>query len=203
MQKTHHWFGILLFLLIGSAINAQDEPLGEALKENFKKSYLSVGMLLQTVGDFQAERVAAGNNGFNISNFRLSLSGELDRGFAYFVQANFIASPAILDARLSYRLSPHLLLDAGLFKAPFSKEFLTTADAIDFVNRAQVVTALVPGREIGVQLRGELAGPAVTATIGGFNGNRSAANNNDNGEFLYAGRLAWRLRRPAAIWCWG
>ena len=190
MQTTRWRYGILLFLLIGSAIDAQDEPLGEALKENFKKSYLSVGMLLQTVGDFQGERTVAGNNGFNISNFRLSLRGELDRGFAYFVQANFIASPAILDARLSYRLSPGFTLDAGQFKVPFSKEFLTTADAIDFVNRSQVVAALVPGRDIGVQLRSELAGPAVTATLGGFNGNRSETNNNDNGEFLYAGRLA-------------
>lgn len=189
-MQTMRWrCGILLFLLIGSAIDAQDEPLGEALKENFKKPYLSVGMLLQTVGDFQGERNLAGNNGFNISNFRLSLRGELDRGFAYFVQANFIASPAILDARLSYRLSPRFSLDAGLFKVPFSKEFLTTADAIDFVNRSQVVSALAPGRDIGVQLRGELAGPGLTAAVGGFNGNRKEANNNDNGEFLYAGRL--------------
>ena len=37
MQTTRWRYGILLFLLIGSAIDAQDEPLGEALKENFKK----------------------------------------------------------------------------------------------------------------------------------------------------------------------
>lgn len=172
------------------AANAQSgEPKFEELKETFKKDYLSLGVLMQTVGDFQIERSFPGNDGFSIANFRLMLSGELDKGFGYLLQANFVASPALLDAMMYYHLSENLMLDVGLFKAPFSKEFLTPASAIDFVNRSQAVTALTPGRQIGVQIAGTAANDIIQYQAGLFNGNSFRQNANDNDNFLYAGRL--------------
>jgi len=170
----------------------EDEPLYEQLKNNFKKSYLSLGALLQTVGDFQIDRSLLGNNGFNISNFRMLVYGDLDKSFGYFLQTNFLKSPAILDAKLYYQFSQSFAIDAGLFKAPFSAEFLTGAANIDFVNRAQVVTLLAPGRQIGVQLRGWIGQKLISYRVGLFNGNGFDGNNNDNNKFLYAGRLAFQ-----------
>lgn len=40
MQKMRRRYGILLFLLIGSAIYAQDDPLGESFRG---KRFLAVG----------------------------------------------------------------------------------------------------------------------------------------------------------------
>jgi hypothetical protein len=121
----------------------------------------------------------------------LRFYGELDKKFGYFIQTNFINTPAILDAKLYYKFSEQFIIDAGLFKAPLSKEFLIPADAIDFVNRARAVAVLAPGRQIGVQARGRIdSGVPVDYHLGIFNGNGFGPNTNDNNDFLYAARLA-------------
>lgn len=148
-----------------------------------------MGILFQVVGDFQIERSFSGNNGFNISNMRLILSGELDEGFGYLFNTNFTSSLSILDAKAYYGISPAFTVDVGLFKAPFSKEYLTGAGAIDFVNRAQVVSALAVKRQIGVQVHGGLHENTLSYSAGIFNGNGYADNNNDNNRFMYAGRI--------------
>jgi hypothetical protein len=191
--------GLAVMILLGGAPRAaaqdeapaqDDEPLYEELVRHFKKPYLSIGALFQAVADFQAERSFAGSNGFSIANMRISLSGELDGGFGYFFQTNFVRSPAILDASLHYRVAPALVVEAGLFKAPFSRELLTGAGAIDFVNRAQVVRALAPARQIGAAVGGTLLDGALAWDAGLFNGNGFDGLGNDNDDFLWAGRLA-------------
>ncbi|MGB2958325.1 MAG: porin [Bacteroidota bacterium] len=167
----------------------QDEPLFDELMSALKQKHLSVGLLLQVGTDFQIERSFPGNNGFNISNARIDVSGELDGGFGYLLQASLTGSPSILDAKAHYRITQQFIVDAGLFKPPFSKEFLTHPGSIDFVNRSQVVTALVASRQIGVQLRGAISGSPVGYGVGVFNGNGFDGNNNDNNDFMYAGRL--------------
>lgn len=182
---------LIIILISFSNLFAQDEPLFDKLKKDFNKEYLSVGALLQVVADFQNERSFLGNNGFNISNLRWRIHGKLDKNFGYFLQANFINSPAMLDAFITYKLSPAVQLKTGLFKAPFSKEFLTSASDIDLVNRSQVVSTLNPGRQIGMLFNGWLSNKLIYYAIGVFNGNSFRANNNDNDKFLYAGRVAF------------
>ncbi len=167
------------------------EPVFEELVRTFQRDFLTVGILLQVVGDFQTERTFAGENGFTIANARVRVRGELDQGFGYFLQANLATAPAILDAAARYRFAPAIGLQAGLFKAPVSREFLTGAGGIDFVNRSQVVSALAPNRQIGVQLAGRPGGGAVEYAVGAFNGNRFSAGGNDNGQLLYAGRVGF------------
>ncbi len=179
-----------LILCFVTFARAQDEPLFNELTKTFKKDYLSLGVLFQSVADFQIERSFSGNNGFNISNMRINLSGELDNGFGYLFKTNVINSPAILDAKMYYRVSLGFTVDVGQFKSPFSAEFLIGAGSIDFVNRSQVVTALVPGRQIGVQARGWTSQKTLSYAVGVFNGNSFRDNNNDNGDFLTSGRLA-------------
>jgi len=191
-MKSFLSFLLVVFLFVPIPASSDDEPLIGQLRETFQKEYLSVGILLQTVADFQAERTMPGFNGFNISNFRLKIFGELDKSFGYFVQANFINLPGLLDAKLYYRFSDQFMIDGGMFKAPFSKEFLISADAIDFVNRSRVVSVLAPGRQIGLQARGRLdPGVQVDYNVGIFNGNSYGGNSNDNNDFLYATRFAF------------
>ncbi|HSG81691.1 MAG TPA: porin [Gemmatimonadota bacterium] len=170
----------------------QDEPLLDELTQMFQKPYLSFGALFQAVGTFQAERTLPGGNGFSIGTMRLRIYGELDMGFGYFVQTDFVFSRPILDAKMYYRLAPAIRLDAGVFKVPFSSEFLTYAGSIDFVNRSRAVIALAPGRQIGLQAGGELGSGSWTYSVGLFNGNRFLeANTNDNDDFLYAARIGY------------
>lgn len=179
----------LLLMLLAAPLAAQTpEPRFEDLVRTFQKDYLSFGILLQVVGDVQAGRNQPGENGFVVANARLRVSGVLDSGFDYLIRFNVAETPGLLDAAAGYRLTPGLSLRGGLFKAPFSREFLTGAGAIDFVNRSQVVTALAPNRQVGAQLGGrtgifEYAG-------GAFNGNQRQAAGNDNGDLMYVGRLS-------------
>ena len=167
------------------------KSLYEQLTERFKKKYLSIGALIQTRADFQPERTLTGNNGFEISRLRFRLYGELDKGHGYSIQANFLDSPAILDAKIYSRFSTALTLDVGLFKSPFSREFLTSATNLDFIKRAQVVDALAPSRQIGIHARGWLKENVLSYAAGIFNGNDFGENENDNDNFLYVGRLVF------------
>jgi Phosphate-selective porin O and P len=78
---------------------------------------------------------------------------------------------------------------AGQFKAPFSRELLTSAGELDFIERARVVNALAPGRQRGIEARGRLAG-SVEYGIGAFNGNGTGSANDDN-RLLGVARLGW------------
>lgn len=168
-----------------------EEPILNKFRQNFNSQYFNLGVVVQVVGDFQFERNIPGYNGFNLANFRLRMNGEFDKGFGYFVQTSFTGSPAILDAKIFYKLSDAVIFDAGLFKAPFSAEFLIGAPDIDFVNRSQVASSLAVNRQLGFQIGGLIPGTGLNYAVGIFNGNRFADNVNDNNDFLYAGRVVY------------
>ncbi len=182
---------ITLIAVLSPLTNVRaDEPLYQEMKKSLKREYFSVGALLQVVGDYQHTRTMGGNNGFSVANFRMNIGGTIDGGFSYFLQTSFTRSPAILDARMGLKFSHAFAIDAGLFKAPFSKEFLTGAASIDFVNRSQAVAALRPGRQIGVQFRGSDKSGVFRYAAGVFNGN-GFSGSNDNNKFMYVGRLTF------------
>lgn len=181
-----------LLLALAGPLAAQDSLLTE-LAQRFKSKPLSLGALLQVVGDYQDEGRTAGINGFRIANFRLRLSGELDGGYGYTLQTNFAASPAILDAEVHYRAHDALVLQAGQFKAPFSRELLTGAGDLDFIDRSRVVTALAPNRQMGVEARGRLAEGRVEYAAGAFNGNGIGSRTNDDQRVMGVARLGWWL----------
>ncbi len=177
---------LLLGLCLGPTAAAQ-EPLIDRLAAAVKTDAISLGALLQVTGEFQDERTG-GANGFRVANFRVSLGGNLDRGFGYFFQTNLVQSRPILDAALRYRTGG-VTFEGGQFKAPFSRELLTGAGRLDFIERSRVVATLAPGRQVGLQARGDFAGGAVVYNGGLFNGNGTGAANDDN-RLLFAGRLA-------------
>ena len=173
LHITHlrSWLGFwALILLAHPYANAAEEPLLQSLQQRVKTEALELGMIFQVIGDFHSESRYAGQAGFSVANARVFIKGTLDRRFSYLLQTNFVKSPAILDGRIGYELRPALILDAGQFKTPFSREFLVAASDIDFVNRSQVVTILAPGRQIGMQVRGDLG-----KTAGGMERESSTA----------------------------
>lgn len=186
---------LTLLLIIPTAqaqTTPEDEPLYEQLVRRFKTEPLSVGLLAQAVADYQFDRAGPGN-GFSLAAARLSVRGALDHGFSYLFQTDFVKNPVILDARVSYAFSPAFVVDAGMFKAPFSAEFLIPAASIDFVNRSQVVSALAPNRQIGVALRGRTTNRLLGYSAGVFNGNGRRLAGNDDNNLLAVGRLVLTL----------
>lgn len=181
-------FSVLFFA--GMSVQAQDQLSSdfEQFKDQFKKEYFSVGGLLQTVGDYQFERIT-GENGFSVGNARLQVYGEFDDKFGYQLQTNFVRSSALLDANMYYNLTPNFSVKAGMFKTPFSYEYLTGAAAIDFVNRSSVVNQLAPKRQVGFQMQGKMADGKFKYSAGMFNGNGFGINQNDDDQFLYTARI--------------
>lgn len=180
---------ILLVLIIAQPyIFSQESVLLKELKENFKTRYFNAGLFFQTVTDFQHERTLSGTNGFNLTNIRLKISGELDEGFGYSMQTNFINAKPILDAFIYHKFSKVLRIDVGQFKAPFSSEYLTSSTQLDFVKRSQVTSTYSPKRQIGFQVRGDIVSNVVSVFAGMFNGN-GINTPNDDGKFMYVGRV--------------
>ncbi len=180
----------LIIINYSSFGQSEDETIYDEYLKHFKKEYLSIDMLFQAVADFQPERSLPGNNGFYLSNMRLRMYGTLDKNFSYYFVANFLVSPILLDAIISYQFTNAFKVSAGQFKAPFSKEFLMYPSDIDFVNRAQASALLSPKRDIGLQFSGKLANNFLEYRIGIFNGNGPNKFFNDNNSFLYVGRVA-------------
>jgi phosphate-selective porin OprO/OprP len=76
---------------------------------------------------------------------------------------------AIIDAYVAARFSPAATVTFGKFKPPVGLERLQSSADIRFIERG-LPTSLVPNRDLGVQLSGEVAGGAFAYQIGYFNG---------------------------------
>jgi phosphate-selective porin OprO and OprP len=89
-------------------------------------------------------------------------------------------TPSIYDAYVNYRYSPALQFQAGKFKAPVGLEQLQ-ADAVTFFNERSLVTDLVPNRDLGFELHGDIDGGVVSYAAGIFNGVGDARNTSNIG----------------------
>lgn len=107
---------------------------------------------------------------FLLRRVRPILQGTVARHFEFNITPDFGGGSATLqDAFLDVRYSPRARLRVGKFKSPVSLERLQSATAIAFVERA-LPSALVPNRDVGVQVLGDLGGGAVTYAAAVLNG---------------------------------
>ena len=90
---------------------------------------------------------------FFLRRARLSLGGEIFKNLRFKIQADFVKSPALLDALVEFTPSKAAGLRAGQFRVPFSLESFTSTSDVDMVNRSIAVDALAPGRDNGASGR--------------------------------------------------
>lgn len=180
---------LLLFLALTPQARAQeeeDEPLFDRLQQVVKQDVLSFGAL------FQVRPVVMfgkkGPRSINLATARLSLRGGVDAGISYYLQFDVARSQPLLDLRLSYRAAPGLTFHGGLYKAHFSGEYLTSSSALDFVQRARIVEASAPKRQVGFSAVMATPGEVLTVRGGIFNGTTELQNEDE--DFLYVGRVA-------------
>jgi phosphate-selective porin OprO/OprP len=133
-----------------------------------------------------------GNDAFLVRRARPIFSGTVFRDFDFMFNPDFAGSTVqIFDAYLNYRYQPWLQARAGKFKSPVGLEYLQSDQFTSFNERA-LPTGLVPGRDVGFQIWGDLSGGVFSYAAGIFNGlgdGRSSSNTDfdDNKEF--AGRV--------------
>jgi phosphate-selective porin OprO/OprP len=133
------------------------------------------------------------NSGFLLRRARPIISGTVFRDFDFMFVPDFGGSTVqIQDAYLNYRFSPELQLQAGKFKSPVGLEQLQS-DAYLFFNERSLVTDLVPNRDLGVELHGDLFGGAASYAAGIFDGvsdyNGTTVNTDSDNDKAFAGRI--------------
>jgi phosphate-selective porin OprO/OprP len=135
---------------------------------------------------------AKGNDGLLLRRARPIFQGTVYRDFDFVFVPDFGGSSVqIFDAYANYRYQPWAQLRVGKFKTPVGLEQLQS-DVNTSFNERSLVTDLVPNRDVGVQLWGDIDGGVLSYAAGIFNGvgdarNSNNSNSDNNGEF--AGRL--------------
>jgi len=155
------------------------------------------GVLQMDTRTFGRDDNVPGSSGFLLRRARPIISGTVFRDFDFLFVPDFgnaapgatsaTPTPTIYDAYLNYRYAPELQFQAGKFKTPIGLEQLQADSNIQFNERA-LVTDLVPNRDLGFELHGDVAGGELSYAAGIFNGVGDARNTSnysfqDNREF--------------------
>jgi phosphate-selective porin OprO/OprP len=133
-----------------------------------------------------------GNDGFLLRRARPIFSGTLYRDFDFLFVPDFGGSSVqIFDAYINYHYAPWLQVRAGKYKVPVGLEQLQS-DQYTFFNERALPTDLVPNRDIGFELLGDIADGRLSYAVGVFNGvgdGRNSANSDFEDHREFAGRL--------------
>jgi phosphate-selective porin OprO/OprP len=134
-----------------------------------------------------------GVDGFLLRRARPIFSGTVFHDFDFLFVPDFGGSTVqIQDALVNYRYSPEAQLQVGKFKAPVGLELLQP-DQFSFFNERALATDLVPNRDIGVELHGDVAGGVVSYAGGVFNSttdyNSTTTNANFDNNVAFIGRV--------------
>jgi phosphate-selective porin OprO and OprP len=158
---------------------------------------LQIGALVHADGRFalgsNAETVAVTDT-FLIRRLRPYFRGRFARNFEFYINPDFAAGMLVLqDAYVDTVFSPAFRIRLGKTKTPFGLERLQSVTNILFFERA-LPTSVVPNRDIGVSVLGDISGGLVSyqaAVVNGVTDGGSGDTDSNDGKDL-AGRLAIR-----------
>lgn len=192
-----------LVLLVAPHTRADEKPPAPAAQAKADKDgfviqsedgayRLRVGGYVQADGRFYLEDSdKLGTDTFVLRRVRPIVQGTLAKYVDFYVNTDFGGGTVVVqDAYLDAHYSPKFRVRAGKFKPPVGFERLVSGQSLLFVERA-LPTALVPNRDVGVQLHGELGGGVLTYAGGLFNGvlDGGSADSDTNDSKDLAGRV--------------
>jgi phosphate-selective porin OprO/OprP len=170
------------FLAAGPALRAQDRPAGppapvSARPDGFSLQDESGDYRLQIRGYahydgrfFTGHGAGLAVDGFLARRVRPILQGTLGRYVEFNLMPDFGAGTALLqDAWVDFKPAAWARVRAGKFKSPVGLERLQSATAIHLAERA-FPTAVLPNRDLGWMLHGDLAGGVVSYQVAVMNG---------------------------------
>ena len=166
-------------------------PKGLALASADGSNVLRLGALVQADGRYFTDSATSSTfNTWLLRRVRPILQGTFDDIYDFKLMPDFGGGKTIVqDAFVAARFKPWLTVTAGKFKPPVGLERLQSAADNRFIERA-MPTDLVPNRDIGVQLGGDLAGGRVNYSVGLFNGvaDGTSSDNNPTPDFGSTGK---------------
>jgi len=143
---------------------------------------------------------AGGVNQFLIRRARPTLEGTVYRYFDFRITPELVGTATILDIWANVRLAKELQIRAGKFKSPIGLERLQNDPEMPFIERG-LPTDLVPDRDVGAMVHGEIADGTVAYALGIFNGaedNKSIDNDTSDKKDV-TGRIFLRPFVPLKI----
>lgn len=134
------------------------------------------------------------NDGYLLRRVRPTFQGTLFGKYDFRFTPDFAPAAAnVQDAFINARFQPWLAVQAGKFKVPVSLERLQSGSDIRFTERSYVSNALLPNRDIGVQIHGNLLEDKLSYAFGSFNGvadgGSSSENKDNNVDREWAARI--------------
>ena len=128
---------------------------------------------------------------FYLNKVRPILSGTLDKYYDFLIMPDFGQGKVVLqDAWVDINYFPQAVFQLGKYKAPVNMERLQPDPYIEFVQRSEVQN-LVPNRDTGAELHGDLFDGRLTYQLALMNGvpNNTASDtvdidNNDSKDFM-------------------
>src|SRR5918994_2413150 len=158
--------------------NAKD---GFSIKSADGKYSIRFRGYLQSDGRFfpNSESVPVVDN-LLIRRARPIIEAAVGRYFEFRVMPDFGgATPTIFDAYWDGKFAPEFTVRAGKFKPPVGLERLQSATDIAFAERG-LPTNLVPSRDVGLQIAGDISEGVLAYQVGVFNGVPDLANGGDD-----------------------
>jgi phosphate-selective porin OprO/OprP len=164
-----------------------------------------------TIGGFihaQAEsggqvdpRFSDDNDRFYVRRARLNTQGKFVEHFDFKVEMELSGAlgassgmrAQMTDAFITWTQHPAASLRLGQFKSPYGFEHLYADQRLPTPERALGTDRLTLGRQIGLQLFGELANKRLTYAVGAFNGNGVNTSVNDDDGLITVARLAGKV----------
>ncbi len=189
MKTYTTWLGAVAvgFLLASGTAGAQGKPKEEAPKPaGVKVAAGSDGFAFQSEsGDFKvqirglvqadarfyaSDKGKLGTDTFLLRRARPIVTGSAGKYFEFNLTPDFGGGQAVIqDAYADIKFNAAARLRAGKFKPPIGLEHLQSDPILPFVERA-LAASLVPNRDVGLQLSGDLGGGVVSYAVGVFNG---------------------------------
>ncbi len=134
----------------------------------------------------------------SINRARLTAYGTVIKDVTWRVQGEFRtgsvgtgrASVSLQDGYVRYKPG-NFGIQAGQFKTPFTREFITSLADVETADRSTVVDSIAPKRDIGV-VADYAIGPVATVALGVFNGEGQNVTANADSALLWVGRVAVR-----------
>jgi phosphate-selective porin OprO/OprP len=126
---------------------------------------------------YLGDSAAPAANTFELRRARPIVEVTAYKYFDFRVMTDFGEGKAqVMDAYAALRFRPQVVLRSGKFKPPLGLERLQSAADLTFAERGEP-TNLVPNRDIGVALYGDLAAGVASYAVGVFDGTADLGNN--------------------------
>jgi phosphate-selective porin OprO and OprP len=143
---------------------------------------------------------------FLMRRARITATGALTQAFDYKVELDLGGSLSpgsdlraqLTDGFVTWRRFSQATLRLGQFKTPFGYEQIYSDSRLLTPERTLASDRLTLGRQVGLQLAGELLDERLAYSLGAFNGSGANNNFNDNDSFVVAGRLSGTLFQGGA-----